>query len=98
VLAVTAQNPGPDGSWGTTDDLLAPINANPCNVSIDFTPGPGCSDPSDRVRNFIGGHPSLAIFAHADGSVLAVNESLDGQLFRKMGTMDDRDADASFGP
>lgn len=95
VLAVTAQNPGTDLTWGTADDVLAPINADPCSVSIDMSPGPNCSDLDDRVRNFIGGHPGLAIFAHADGSVLPLNESIDGQVFRKMGTM--RDQDDVFG-
>ena len=29
-LAVTAQNPGPDGEWDTADDVVAPLNGNPC--------------------------------------------------------------------
>lgn len=91
VLAVTAQNPGPDGSWGTNDDVLAPINEDPSNVSIDFTPGTNCADPSDRVRNFIGGHPNAAIFAHADASVLSIADAIDPEVFRVMGTVNDRD-------
>ena len=90
VLAVTAQNPGADGTWGTADDILAPINQDPANVSIDFTPGLDCADPNDRVRNFIGGHPHAAIFAQADASVLPVADTIDPQLFRVMGTINDR--------
>ena len=35
VLAVTAQNPGPDGIYETSDDVLAPLNQTPIDVSID---------------------------------------------------------------
>ena len=89
VLAVTAQHPGDDDRWGTDDDLLAPMNAIPAHVSLDFTPGPDCHDRSDRVRTFIGGHPGLVVFAHADGSVTTLNESTDGQIYRQLSTISD---------
>lgn len=48
VLAVTGQNPGPDGQFNTADDVLAPLNVAPVDVSIDASPGPVCGDPMDR--------------------------------------------------
>ena len=86
---MTAQHPGEDATWGTADDLLAPINANPANVSVDFTPGDDCGDLSDRVRNFLGGHSQVALFALGDGSVQTIHESIDPQIFRVMGTIND---------
>ncbi len=53
VLAVTAQDPGPDGRYGTGDDVLAPLNSTPVSVSIDAAPGADCEDSRDRVRGFI---------------------------------------------
>lgn len=89
VLAVTAQNAGPDGVWETPDDILAPLNANPAAVSIDMNVGPNCEDRSDRVRNFQGGHRGLVIFALADGSVHSVEEDVDGHVLRRMSTMNE---------
>jgi len=53
VIAVTAQNAGPDGRWGTTDDLLAPINQQPVDVSIDAIPDDGGSDLKTSLQNLI---------------------------------------------
>ena len=69
VLAVTAQNPGPDGKFATGDDVLAPLNTVPVAVSIDATPGPRCDDPLDRVRGFYGLHQGGASFVFGDASV-----------------------------
>lgn len=87
ILAVTAQHPGDDDTWGTVDDLLAPLNAQPGHVSIDMNVGPNCSDRKDRVRNFLGGHDGLVVFAFCDGSVRNVTQDVDGQTLRRMSTM-----------
>lgn len=69
VLAVTAQNPGPDDRFGTADDVLARLNATPVDVSVDNVPGTDCHDPLDRIRGFYSFHPDGANFVNADGSV-----------------------------
>ena len=84
VLAVTAQNPGPDGVYGTQDDVLAPLNASPVAVSIDAQPGPDCSDHSDRVRGFYAYHRGGANFAHADASVRFVSQDISQQVYRTL--------------
>ncbi len=52
ILAVTAQNPGPDGMGDTSDDLLTPLNNRSADVSIDWTVKQDNSDPNDCVRGF----------------------------------------------
>lgn len=88
VLAVTAQNPGPDGEYGTSDDVLAPLNGLPVPVSIDNAPGDNCSDPLDRVRSFFSFHPSGANFLFGDGSVRFINETIDAATYRALSTID----------
>jgi len=68
VLAVTAQNAGADGVWGTGDDLEEPLNSSPAEVSIDSTPGNEDDDLLDRVRGFFSYHSGGSNFVYADGS------------------------------
>lgn len=86
VLAVVQQHAGPDGIDGTTDDITAPLNRIPVDASIDWVGGSGCVDDQDRVRNFIGAHTGGAFFVLGDGSVRFVNESIDADLYRGLGT------------
>lgn len=86
VLAVTAQNPGPDGLWNTSDDILAPLNSSPSAVSIDWTIGPGNADPNDRVRGFYSQHPAGAVFAFGDGSTRFISDSIESQVYRGLST------------
>jgi len=87
VLAVTAQNPGPDGQFETSDDVLALLNVAPVDVSIDATPGPDCQDPMDRIRGFYSFHPAAANFLFADGSVHVVQESISGPVYRALSSI-----------
>ncbi len=87
VLAVTAQNPGGDGVFGTSDDVLAPLNWAPIDVSIDATPGPDCQDPMDRVRGFYGFHPAGANFLLADGSVRLIEADISPSLYQALSTI-----------
>ncbi len=85
-LAVTAQNPGPDGIWNTVDDLLTPMNVKPVEVSIDSTPGLNSADPLDRVRGFYSMHGVGAVFAFGDASTTFLRETIDPQVFRSLST------------
>ncbi len=87
VLAVTAQNPGPDGVFSTVDDVTAPLNAEPTAVSIDRNSGPDCNDPLDRVRGFYSFHRGGANFLMGDGSVNSINDSIDLDLYRALSTI-----------
>ena len=87
ILAVTAQNAGPDGVWGTDDDILAPLNSDPCPVSVDNSTGSERNDPLDRVRSFNSLHPGGSQFALGDGSVQFVSTSIDGQTYRERSTI-----------
>jgi len=87
VMAVTAQNAGPDGQWGTTDDLLAPINQRPVDVSIDMVPDDNGSD-LDRVRGFLSFHQRTCNFVLADCSTHSVTESVSAELYRAISTRD----------
>ena len=87
VLAVTAQNPGPDGKWETDDDLLAPLNVAPVSVSLDANPGPDCFDLEDRVRGFYSFHNGGAHFAFADSSVRFVVEGIVPRTYRALSTI-----------
>ena len=91
VLAVTAQNPGIDGVFGSADDLLTPLNETPVWVSIDWTPGPNCADNNDRVRGFNSLHPGGANFAFADGSVRFIRETISQDAYRALSTIDSRE-------
>lgn len=87
VLAVTAQNPGPDGQFATSDDILAPLNVARVAVSIDATVGPECTDPMDRIRGFYSFHAGGANFLIADGSVRFISESISPTVYRGSSTI-----------
>ena len=87
VLAVTAQNPGTDGVYGTTDDLLAPLNESPVSVSVDASPGPDCQDSGDRIRGFYSYHTGGANFVYADASVRFVSDDVAPSTYRAMSTI-----------
>ena len=86
VLAVTAQDPGADGAWNTSDDLLTPLNQNPADVSIDWTVGPDNQDLGDRVRGIYSQHAAGSMFAFGDASTRFVSESIDQDLYRHLST------------
>ncbi len=87
VLAVTANSIGPDRVWGSLDDVTAPLNFQPMDVSIDWDPAID-NDPNDRVRGFYSLHAARgANFAFADGSVHFINESMFYETYRHMSTM-----------
>lgn len=88
MLAVTSQNLGSDGRLGTKDDLLAPLNARPVNVSIDANPGPLCKDHDDRIRNFTSFHPEGGFFVYGDGSVHFVANTIDSLTYQALSTID----------
>ena len=87
-LAVTAQNPGPDGEWDTDDDILEPLNFEPLNISIDAsTSATDTENPLDRVRGFYSYHPSGANFVRGDGSVAFITETIEPRTYRSLSTM-----------
>lgn len=89
VLAVTQQNPGPDGIYGTADDVLAPMNpfASGVQVSVDTSFDNSCTNLNDRVRNFASAHRSGANFLFTDGSVRYVSERIDFWIYRALSTI-----------
>ncbi len=87
VLAVTAQNPGPDGRFGTGDDVLAPLNSAPVSVSIDATPGPDCHDSMDRIRGFYSFHTGGANFVFADASVRFIADDISPSTYQALSTI-----------
>ena len=87
MLAVTAQNPGPDGAWNTDDDILAAMNQNPGQVSLDRNPDDNCMDDGDRARGFAGKHKGGVVFAFADGSTHFLSESVDPATYRALSTI-----------
>lgn len=72
---------------GTSDDVLAPLNRWPSDVSIDFVANDACGHPSDRCRNFIGPHPGGALFLLGDGSVRFVSENIADKTYRELGSI-----------
>lgn len=86
ILAVTSQNQGPDGIWDSPDDLLTPLNNQPADVSIDWTPGPDNADPNDRVRGFYSQHSGGTIFAFGDASTRFIRDTIDLRLYRHLST------------
>ena len=88
VLAITAQNPGPDGQFGTADDILAPLNVSPVAVSIDASPGPDCNDQLDRIRSFYSFHAGGGNFLMADGLVHFIGEGILPTVYLGLSTID----------
>jgi prepilin-type processing-associated H-X9-DG protein len=89
VLAVTTQNPGPDGVFGTADDVLAPLNPFPqgVQVSVDVSQNNSCDNPDDRVREFASPHTGGANFLMADGSVRWVTQTVDFRIYQALSTI-----------
>ncbi len=92
VLAVTAQNPGFDRTWGTIDDLNAPMNQKPAALTIDRNPDDNCEDLGDRVRGFAGQHTSGVLFVFADGSAKLIADSTEAQPYRAQSTINGSEA------
>jgi|TARA_B100000809_G_scaffold137806_1_gene135299 prepilin-type processing-associated H-X9-DG protein len=97
VLAVTGQNPGPDGQFNTADDVLAPLNVAPVDVSIDASPGPVCGDPMDRVRGFYSLHSGGANFLVADGSIHFVTDDISRAVYLGFSTISEAEPIAGSG-
>ncbi len=95
VLAVTAQDPGPDGRYGTGDDVLAPLNSAPVSVSIDAAPGADCEDSRDRVRGFYSFHRGGANFVFADTSVRFITDDISPSTYRALSTIAGSESTAS---
>jgi type II secretory pathway pseudopilin PulG len=91
ILAVTAQNAGPDHVFGTVDDLLTPPNERIIWLSDDATPGGNCSDAHDRVRGFNSFHRGGANFVLADSSTWFISDSINPQLYRKLSLLKGED-------
>jgi prepilin-type processing-associated H-X9-DG protein len=89
VLAVTAQNAGPDGLYGTADDVLAPLNPFPRGVQVSIATSLDNSktNPNDRVREFASLHPGGANFLMADGSVRWVSQTIDFRVYEALSTI-----------
>lgn len=87
VFAVTAQNPGDDGRFGTSDDVLAPLNKLPVSVTVDAKSGSNCRDRLDRVRGFTSLHPGGATFVFADGSVRFLSDGISPVVYRASSTI-----------
>jgi prepilin-type processing-associated H-X9-DG protein len=96
VLAVTTQNTGPDGAFGTSDDVLAPLNPfhfgrpiQGVQNSVDLSFDDACNDPNDRVREFASMHPGGANFLMADGSVRFITETIHFRTYQALSTLRD---------
>lgn len=87
VFAVTAQNPGADGIYNTSDDVADAINQIPAWVSFDVNPDSNCLDPMDRIRGFYSLHVTGTNFSFADGSTRFIGESIDPQIYRSLSTI-----------
>jgi prepilin-type processing-associated H-X9-DG protein len=89
VLAVTTQNPGPDGVFGTADDVLAPLNPlrRGIQTSVDLSFDNSTNNPNDRVREFASLHPGGANFVMADGSVRFVQETIDFRVYQALSSI-----------
>ena len=96
VLAVTLQNPGPDGIDETADDVLAPLNRIPSDVSVDVKPNDGCGHPSDRIRNFASAHTGGGVFLLGDGSVRFVSDNIDSNVYRHVSTISGNEVTSEF--
>lgn len=77
ILAVTAQNANVD----------APVNMEPCDVSIHWTPENSSDQDLDRVRGFFSMHPTGANFGFADGSTRFFSDTIDIQVYRDLSTI-----------
>jgi prepilin-type processing-associated H-X9-DG protein len=95
VLAVTAQNPGGDGRFGTDDDVLAPLNRAPVSVSMDANPGPDCHDSEDRIRGFYSFHSGGANFVFSDASVQFIAAEISPWTYRALSTISGSDSTSS---
>jgi len=97
VLAVTAQNPGPDGLNYTADDLVTPMNLRPGEVSVDVLGSADCQDNEDRVRGFAGKHSGGVLFVFADGSTRFLNESIEPTAYRAFSTIKGKEVRSDIG-
>jgi len=89
VLAVTTQNAGPDGVFGTADDVQAPLNPlrRGVQVSVDWSLDNSCSNSNDRVREFASLHAGGANFLMADGSARFVRDTIDFRIYQALSTI-----------
>ncbi len=96
VLAVAAQNPGPDKQYATDDDVLAMLNVEPVRCSIDFRKGSDCDDSRDRVRGFYAYHPGGAHFVFLDGSAHFISKSISPDAYLAQSTIADGEMDSAL--
>lgn len=96
MLAVTFQNPGDDGIEGTADDVTAPLNRLPADVSVDVRANDGCGHPMDRVRNFVSPHTGGGFFLLGDGSVRFVADTIDYDTYKLVSRMNDGQVQREF--
>jgi prepilin-type processing-associated H-X9-DG protein len=89
ALAVTTQNAGPDGVFGTADDVLAPLNPlrRGVQVSVDASFDNSCTNDNDRVREFASFHPGGANFLMADGSVRFIADNIHFRSYQALSTI-----------
>ena len=87
ALAVTYQNFGMDADAYTGDDVPAPINQLPAQVSLDSAAGKNCEDLDDRVRGFLSFHSGRAFFVYGDGSVHILEESIEPRVYVGLSTI-----------
>ena len=86
AFAVTAQNAGADGVWGTSDDHDEPLNTSPAEVTVDWTTGDENEDLLDRVRGFYSYHTGGGNFVLVDGSTHFVPAEINASVYRAYST------------
>jgi hypothetical protein len=93
VIAITCLNAGQDGIWSTNDGQIIRPNLFPNGASVDIRAPADCRDRHDQIRGFVGKHPDGLLFVFGDRSVRWLDESINKQVYRRSGTMCDREVE-----